>query len=292
RVMLPTQYAGLASEVEPGHRVLINDGAIRMLAVDRAGERELRCQVLHGGVASSHKGINLPDSDLDLPALTSKDLEDLDVVLEHADLVGLSFVERVEDVEALEREIAKRTSRPVGIILKIETRRAFAELPSLLLAALRIERVGVMIARGDLAVECGFERLADLQEEILALCGAAHVPVIWATQVLEKLSKKGMPSRAEISDAALGARAECVMLNKGPYVVEAVRMLEDIFGRTERRLSEKMPVLCRLPVSKGVDSNDRDGVALAERGARRGAAVAFALENALLTDDEPAPPTR
>ncbi|HTQ08558.1 MAG TPA: pyruvate kinase [Fimbriimonadaceae bacterium] len=104
----------------------------------------------------------------------------------------------------------------------METRTAFENLPELLLAALRLHRAGVMIARGDLLVEIGYERLAEVQEEILWLCEAAHVPVIWATQVLEGLAQKGLPSRAEITDAAMGVRAECVMLNKGPHIIEAV----------------------------------------------------------------------
>jgi pyruvate kinase len=108
------------------------------------------------------------------------------------------------------------------MILKIETRRAFEHLPGLLLATLGGDRPGgVMIAGGDLAVECGYERLAEVQEEILWLCQAAHVPVIWATQVLDQLAKTGRPSPAEITDAAMGERAECVMLNKGPRIIEA-----------------------------------------------------------------------
>ncbi len=104
-----------------------------------------------------------------------------------------------------------------GVVLKIETRLAFEHLPRLLLTAMRRRRVGVMIARGgDLAVEVGYERMAELQEETLCLCEAAHLPVIWATQVLEQLATTGLPSRAEISDAAMAERAECVMLNKGP----------------------------------------------------------------------------
>lgn len=79
-----------------------------------------------------------------------------------------------------------------------------------------------MIARGDLAVECGYERMAEVQEEILWICEAAHLPVIWATQVLESLAKKSQPSRAEITDAAMGERPECVMLNKGPHIAAAV----------------------------------------------------------------------
>ena len=115
---------------------------------------------------------------------------------------------------------------------------------------MRRSRVGVMIARGDLAVETGYERMAELQEETLWLCEAAHLPVIWATQVLEQLAKTGLPSRAEITDAAMGERAECVMLNKGPYLVEAVRTLDDILRRMEAHQSKKTPRLRSLRLSQ------------------------------------------
>jgi pyruvate kinase len=133
--------------------------------------------------------------------------------------------------------------------LKIETRRAFENLPELLLAAMRCPRVGVMIARGDLAVECGYERLAEVQEEILWISEAAHVPVIWATQVLEHLAKSGVPSRAEITDAAMGERAECVMLNKGPHIVEAVRVLDNVLRRMEAHQSKKSAKLRQLQLA-------------------------------------------
>jgi pyruvate kinase len=110
-----------------------------------------------------------------------------------------------------------------GILLKVETRAGFENLPRILLGALQSPALGVMVARGGLAAEMGFERMAEVQEEILRLCEAAHIPVIWATQVLENLTKKGVPSRAEVSEAAMSARAEFVMLNKGPHIVEAVR---------------------------------------------------------------------
>jgi pyruvate kinase len=103
-----------------------------------------------------------------------------------------------------------------------------------------------MIARGDLAVESGFERLAEVQEEILWLCEAAHVPVIWATQVLETLAKRGAPTRAEITDAAMAHRAECVMLNKGPYIIHAVRMLDDILKRMQSHQFKKQSMLRQL----------------------------------------------
>jgi pyruvate kinase len=137
----------------------------------------------------------------------------------------------------------------LGIILKIETRQGFENLPRLLLAAMRSRVVGVMIARGDLAVECGYQRLAEIQEEILWISEAAHVPVVWATQVLETLAKTGMPSRSEITDAAMGERAECVMLNKGPFVVEAVKTLDDILRRMQAHQEKKRSTLCKLRIA-------------------------------------------
>jgi pyruvate kinase len=105
---------------------------------------------------------------------------------------------------------------------------------------------GVMIARGDLAVECGYERLAEVQEEILWAAEAAHMPVIWATQVLETLAKTGLPTRAEITDAAMGERAECVMLNKGPHIAEAMYTLNDILHRMQGHQDKKHPLLRAL----------------------------------------------
>lgn len=132
------------------------------------------------------------------------------------------------------------TTQALHLALKIETSSGFRNLGEVLLEALRYHPVAVMIARGDLAVEVGFERLAELQEEILWLCEAAHVPVIWATQVLESLAKTGMPSRGEVTDAAMSVRAECVMLNKGAFVARAVAMLDSILLRMESHQHKKM----------------------------------------------------
>ncbi|WP_370850826.1 pyruvate kinase [Megasphaera sp.] len=116
--------------------------------------------------------------------------------------------------------------------------------------------LGIMIARGDLAVEVGYRRLAELQEEIMWICEAAHVPVIWATQVLENLVKTGLPSRAEITDAAMGERAECVMLNKGPYIVEAVSVLTNILQRMETHQYKKTSQLRALHIAENVFNKD------------------------------------
>jgi pyruvate kinase len=207
------------------------------------------------------KGINLPDSALRLAALTDKDIEDLSFVARHADIVELSFANSAGDVALLQQQLAGLGSRHPAIVLKIETQRSFYNLPDMLLTAMRAPCCGVMIARGDLAVECGFERLAEVQEEILWLCEAAHVPVIWATQVLETLAKEGSPSRAEISDASMGLRAECVMLNKGPYVVSAVRVLDDILRRMQAHQVKKQSMLRELHLARLLPIEPEAGVA-------------------------------
>ena len=115
---------------------------------------------------------------------------------------------------------------------------------------MRSSSSGVMIARGDLAVECGYERLAEVQEEILWMAEASHTPVVWATQVLESLAKDGIPSRAEITDAAMGERAECVMLNKGPYILDAVRALDNILRRMQTHQRKKSAMLRELHLAE------------------------------------------
>jgi pyruvate kinase len=203
----------------------------------------------NGDRLGADKGINLPDTAIKLPAITAKDLEDLQLIVTHADLIGMSFVRHERDVYELQSRLHELNGSHLGIVLKVETRQAFEPLPNIMLAAMRQHPVGVMIARGDLAVECGYERMAEVQEEMLWVCEAAHMPVIWATQVLESLAKKGQPSRAEITDAAMGERAECVMLNKGPHIVEAVMALDDILHRMQEHQAKKSSRLRRLRLS-------------------------------------------
>lgn len=236
-------------DIRSGEAIWFDDGEIGGV-IEKVEERQVLVRItqarLKGAKLRADKGINLPDSPLRLAAVTAKDLEDLSFVARHADVVELSFANCAGDVELLQQHLARLGDRPPAIVLKIETRRGFENLPDMLLVAMRSPCCGVMIARGDLAVECGFERLAEVQEEILWICEAAHVPVIWATQVLENLAKVGMPSRAEITDAAMGHRAECVMLNKGPHMLSAVRVLDDILRRMHAHQSKKQSMLREL----------------------------------------------
>ncbi|MFZ5514869.1 MAG: pyruvate kinase, partial [Pseudomonadota bacterium] len=162
------------------------------------------------------------------------------------------FLRTPGDVIDLQKQLERLGASQLGIVLKIENRQAFENLPSILLAGLRSPRLGVMVARGDLAVEMGFERLSEVQEEILWLCEAAHVPVIWATQILESLAKNGAPSRPEVTDAAMSIRAECAMLNKGPHIIEAVRFLSGVLSRMEGHYSKRMAMRRRLAIADHV----------------------------------------
>lgn len=187
------------------------------------------------------KGLNFPSTELNIPVLTSNDFKDLDFIARHADLVGFSFVQRPEDIELLQDHLrARRGDRePQSIVLKIETPLAVKNLPLLILQSALQNPTSVMIARGDLAIELGFARLSEIQEEIIWLCDAAHVPVIWATEVLNQFTKEGIMSRTEMTDAAMSQRAECVMINKGTYLIDAIVLLRDILIRMDRHYAKK-----------------------------------------------------
>lgn len=239
------------ARVRPGARVWFDEGRIGGV-VASADAEEVRVRVTEArghGTLGAEKGMNFPGTELGLPALTDDDLRIFPSLRGLADAVGYSFARAAADVRRLRGELERAGAPEMGIILKIEDTAAFQNLPTMLLEALRCRAAGVMIARGDLAVEAGFERLAEVQEEILWMCEAAHVPVVWATQVLEQLTREGAPSRAEVSDAALGERAECVMLNKGPYLPRAVRALDDILSRMRRHQEKKRPLLAHLGVA-------------------------------------------
>jgi len=247
-------------DVKSGERIFFDDGIIEGLIQEVQNDSfQVEIVEVAGGSAKlkSEKGINLPDSDLQLPALTEKDLQDLEFIVQYGDMVAISFVQCPEDILQLISELKRHQAQQLGIVLKIETQRAFAHLPSLLMTAMQHPYVAVMVARGDLGVEVGFERMSEVQEEMLWLCEAAHVPVIWATQVLESLAQGGLPSRAEVTDAAMGIRAECVMLNKGPYINQTLKFLCGILTRMQTHQEKRMATLRQLSVSFMEDSDSK-----------------------------------
>ena len=265
-VLRPAQISctapGVFNHVKSGQSVWLDDGkigaVIKSMTKTRLTLRITQARA-KGEKLRADKGINFPDSALWLPSLSAEDARNLPEIVSRADLIGYSFVRTARDVDQLQRRLEQLHSSRLGIILKIETRAAFEHLAELLLAAMRSSRIGVMIARGDLAVECGYERMAEVQEEILWICEAAHVPVIWATEVLDKLSRAGLPTRAEVTDAAMGVRAECVMLNKGPGVVAATRALDNILRRMQAHQNKKQSMLRSLGVARNFSAARAEG---------------------------------
>jgi len=251
RVSASVSIPQIVTHLVVGDRLRYDDGKLEGY-VEKVEDNEATVRVTQakagGTKIKPEKGINLPDTDLGISPLTAKDEADLITVLECADMIGYSFIRRPDDIDLLEETIAgiaPGRQRP-GLIAKIEQPEAVTNLPKLIARARPNWRLGVMIARGDLAAEIGFERLAEMQEEILWICEAASVPVIWATQVLEDLVKEGVPSRGEMTDAAMAARAECVMLNKGPAIRDGVMVLDRLLSRMEGHMLKKTPTLRAL----------------------------------------------
>jgi pyruvate kinase len=237
-------------QVKKGERILFDDGKIEavikstdqdhfLVNITRAKEG--------GSKLKAEKGINFPNSNLNISGLTEKDKLDLAFIAKHADAVSFSFVNTPADVDELIQLLDQHgVKNKLNIILKIETQKAYDNLNSIILAAMKVHHIGVMIARGDLAVETGWDHIGLIQQEMVTLCGSAHVPVIWATQVLEHLAKKGVPSRAEITDASASIKAECVMLNKGPYINDAIQLLDGIFKDLEGYYDKNLTLLPQL----------------------------------------------
>ena len=217
-VVIECPVERIFEDVRPGHPIWFDDGKIggEVAGVFAVGMtvRVTRAKP-KGGKLRPEKGINLPATRLNMPAITAKDAEDLDFVVRHADAVSLSFVRDADDVLDLERRLDAAGADDLGVVLKIETVAAFENLPRVLFAALRRPQTGLMIARGDLAVEVGFERLAEIQEELLWL-------------------------------------AEAVMLNKGPHILRAIATLSDILERMEAHQQKKRPLLRYLRISNAL----------------------------------------
>lgn len=230
--------------LEVGQQVLFDDGAIAAKVVEirevkdteaTAGTVEAELLVTRGGAKlAEYKGINLPDTELPLPSLTEEDEAALAFVAEHADMAAVSFIRTREDVAYVLEKFRELGADDLGLVLKIETIPAFENLTTILLEGMRHAKFGVMLARGDLAVEMGFARMAEVPGQVMAMVEAAHVPLIIGTQVLESMAKSGLPTRAEITDVAWALRAECIMLNKGPHIPEAIAILREIGVKMDR----------------------------------------------------------
>lgn len=252
-IVVSPNEPGIIPMIKKGERIYFDDGIIKGVAEkikkDSIGVRITRVSS-DKKLLKSGKGINFPDSNLDISPLTEFDIASLAFICDHADLIGYSFVRKPDDVSLLRNVIREITYKEINLIIKIETTEAVKNLPGLLLEGMKQDVFGIMIARGDLAVEIGFERMGEIQEEILWICEAAHAPVIWATQVLENLNKSGIATRSEITDAGHAAMAECVMINKGAYTIEVLETLLDILLRTSEHRRKKRFTFRPLNIAK------------------------------------------
>jgi pyruvate kinase len=170
-------------------------------------------------------------------------------------MVGFSFVNSASDMRELQKELDLLNRHDFPIVAKIETGQSFNHLPEIILQGMKQSLTGVMVARGDLAIEIGFERMSEIQDEILWICEAAHTPVIWATQVLENMHKKGIATRGEVTDAAHAAEADCVMINKGEYTVEVLQSLNDILLRSRKNNFKNRRLFRQLSVASNFMKN-------------------------------------
>ncbi len=243
----------IIKRLQYGQRVLFDDGLFEAIVV-RNLENAVFIKIVRISAKKpfikQEKGINFPDTSFQVNPLTVYDLQCLPFIVEHADMVGFSFVNKAADIQALQAQLALLDKPDFAIVAKIETNEAVNNLPALILQGMEKGSIGVMIARGDLAVEIGFERLSEVQEEILWICEAAHTPVIWATQVLENLNKQGLATRGEITDAAHAALADCVMINKGRYTLDVLKSLRDILTRSRQHNFKQRHIFRELGIAK------------------------------------------
>src|SRR4030095_906643 len=231
-------YKGLAKDSKAGDSIYIDDGLIKMV-VTGTNDTEVECVVLEGGILKPKKGINLPGMNITQSSLTEKDFKDLEFALKHrVDFIALSFVRRAEDVTEL-RQFLKEKGLNKNIIAKIEKPEAVKNIDSIIDAA-----DGIMVARGDLAVEMPPQEVPIIQKSIISKCNKLGKMVITATQMLESMVNNPVPTRAETSDVANAVwdGTDVVMLSAetsvGKYPLEAVEMMGDILTETEKHLAK------------------------------------------------------
>lgn len=282
--LISINYKDFAKDVKAGERVLIDDGKLTLLIRSSDMKSEVQAEVLNGGVLTSRKGVNLPNTVLSLPALTSRDRENLEWIMKSdIDWVALSFVRSSGDIRAL-RDAMKMYPRGFypGIIAKIEKPEAVADIDPIIRAA-----DAIMIARGDLGVEIPFEQVPFIQKSIIQKCIKHGRPVIVATQMLEGMLTSMQPTRAEINDVANSVidGADALMLSgetsAGPYPVEAVatmhkvieqaEMFEDIYYRTGQVIGTGgdrfiTDTLCSSAVNMAYETNAKSIVAYTHTG--------------------------
>jgi len=228
-------YQEFPQDVKEGDAILIDDGKLKLEVIRSNGVNTVKTKVIYGGILSSYKGVNLPNTDISLPSLTEKDIADASFALEqNVDWLALSFVRRVSDVVEL-KQLIKRKRKNTRVIAKIEKPQAVKKLDAIL-----SETDAIMVARGDLGVEMPFDMVPIMQKEIVEKCINASVPVIIATQMMESMISNFRPTRAEANDVANAVidGVDTVMLSGetsvGKFPVETIESMHQIIQYTEQ----------------------------------------------------------
>lgn len=255
KVIFGTTLPKAFKYLEVGDPILFDDGTIeaKVETIDDSGIllRVVRIKGFSRRL-KSQKGINLPETKLDVKVISEKDRNDLKFAAMNADVIGCSFIRSAADIHTIRKELTRilgDKADQMPLMAKIETVDGVNNLPEIILAGASKNPFSVMIARGDLGVEAGYVRMGELQQEIMWFCEAANIPVVWATEVLASLVKTGIPTRAEITDAVEGHKAECVMLNKGAHIVKGVQTLRELFMKMDMHQYKKTPQLRPLEIA-------------------------------------------
>jgi pyruvate kinase len=240
-------YEDLPKDIKPGEQILLDDGKLMLEVISSNGTNEVLCKIVHGGILSSKKGVNLPNSKLSLPSLTEKDLKDLSfAVSQDAEWIGLSFVRSARDVIELKHHIlsAQSTAR---VIAKIEKPEALLEIDEII-----AESDALMVARGDLGVEVPLEQVPVIQKMLIKKCLLRAKPIIVATQMMESMITNMSPTRAEVNDVANAVLdgADAVMLSGetsvGKFPVRVIEIMHQIVTEMEKQEQiynkEELPV--------------------------------------------------
>src|ERR687897_1146914 len=250
---LSTPYKQVVQDVEPGHRILLDDGLLE-IRVEEVEDSEIECVVVTGGPISSHKGMNFPDSSLSISGLTPKDLEDLRFGVEELrpDWIAASFVRSGDEVEEIKERISEFGGSGIPLISKVEKHEAINDIENILQAS-----DGIMVARGDLAVELSAERVPIEQKRIVARCRRLGKPVIVATQMLDSMIRNPRPTRAEVSDVAnaIFDRTDAVMLSGetavGRYPLQSVKEMDRICRAAEEAINYGRDILASTEWGRG-----------------------------------------
>ncbi len=233
-VRFSINYLQLPQDVSPGEKILLDDGKIMLEVITTNGKTEITCKIIQGGILSSKKGVNFPNTKISLPSLTEKDQLDLEFALDHeVDWIGLSFVRSARDIIELKHRIAARGAK-AKVIAKIEKPEALDNIDDIIK-----ESDGLMVARGDLGVEIPYQNVPLIQKMLISKCVRKAKPVIVATQMMESMITNMTPSRAEVNDVANAVLdgTDAVMLSGetsvGKYPVEVIRTMSNIIKEME-----------------------------------------------------------